>query len=86
MGFFGPFHSRCGAFVVVHNFARFFEVAMAEFLVQQKIIIGFLCECFEITSGSLRGVCQSDNSGYHLCMIAYFASHILSNAKSFPLN
>lgn len=50
----GPAQSLFPGIVFDHNLASSFAVEMAEFLVQQKIIIGFLLECFEITSGSLR--------------------------------
>lgn len=49
----GPFHSLLGGLVADHRLARSFAVAMDEFLVQQKIMIGFLHECFAMTSGSL---------------------------------
>jgi hypothetical protein len=49
----GPSQRRLGGFVSNHRLARSLEVAAAEFLVQQNIIIGFLLECFPIISGSL---------------------------------
>lgn len=51
--FLGLSQSRFGGLVVDQRFARFLQVVIAEFRVQQKIIIGFLLECFDITSGSL---------------------------------
>lgn len=41
------------ALVAVQRSARLFDVLIAEVLVKQKIIIGFLFECFAIIAGSL---------------------------------
>jgi hypothetical protein len=51
--FTGPDQSRLLGIVLDHNLESSFAVEMAEFLVQQKIIIGFLFECLEMMSGSL---------------------------------
>jgi hypothetical protein len=42
IGLFGPFHSLAGAFDMDHKRASSLAVATEEFLVQQKIMIGFM--------------------------------------------
>ena len=44
---------RSVVLVAVQRSARLFDVLIAEVLVKQKIIIGFLFECFAMISGSL---------------------------------
>lgn len=72
--------------MLVHNLAKFLDVAMAELRVQQKIIIGFFRECFVITSGSLDSVSlmQKLARSHSERIRPYFDSQILSNTKSLP--
>lgn len=46
---------------MVHWRASSFAVVKAEFLVQQKIMMGFWFACIPMTSGSLRCIRQQDN-------------------------
>jgi hypothetical protein len=53
MGVLGAAQYRLFESLIVHHWASSFAVAAALFLVEQKIIIGFLCEYFAITSVNL---------------------------------
>lgn len=84
MRFPGPFHNLAAWLAVDHMRASSFAVATVEFLVQQKIMIGFLHECVLMTSWSLQSTSAkvpNDSS-----MNSYLELHILSNAKSLALD
>jgi hypothetical protein len=53
-GLLGPAHNRAGALDVDHSRASSFAVLIAEFLVQQKIMMGFPAECVEMMLASLQ--------------------------------
>lgn len=64
IGILGPTgQGRLRGIVLVHNLARSFAVEIAEFLVQQNTITGFLFECLEIISGNLIGdISKNENA------------------------
>ena len=79
----GAGHRRSVVLVAVQRYARLFDVLIAEVLVKQKIIMGFLFECFAMISGSLYFALAKVARDGLRCV--YLVVNTLSKAKSFCL-